>query len=183
MGIASHPFSFKMKQQLKNKIEQLRKLSQTISSVPQIVDNVVSDNKDILLSLNRDQMLLGRDNEGNILSPSYLLDPYFKTQEAALNYARMKYSLEQQHKSLIWNPVYLFPDKDKNTPNLIVTGLFQDHLFITTGSGKYEISSTYIDSSDINRKYNNKVFGLAPQSRNYFWLEYIKPILLKALRV
>lgn len=172
-----------MKKQLRDKIGQFRNLTGVINSVPEMVDNIVSENKDVLLFLNRDQMLLGRDADGNILSPSYLQDPYFKTPEAAKNYANMKYNLEPVHNSLISNNTLLFPAKGRITPNLIVTGLFQDHLYITTGGGKYDIGSTYIDSSDIDRKYKGKVFGLAPQSRNYFWLEYIKPILLKALEI
>jgi hypothetical protein len=152
-----------------------------IRTLPEALDEVVSDNADILLSLNRDQILLGRDAEGNILAPSYLEDPYFKSPEAATAYARMKYALEPIHRGLIWNPVYLYPDKDMNTPNLIVTGSFQDRMFIKTSQGEHLIYSSYVDTYDINTKYNGKVFGLAPRSKEYFYLEYIRPALLKHL--
>ena len=156
-------------------------MSDAIRSVPDVLDKVVSDNKDVLLSLNRDQMLLGRDADGDVLSPSYLQDPYFKTQAAAQSYARMKYALESSHRSLLWTPVKLYPEKDRNTPNLIVTGLFQNGLFITTGGGSFDINSSYVASGDINRKYKGRVFGIAPKSKEYFYLEFIKPILLKHL--
>lgn len=172
-----------MKSQLRNKIAQFRQISESIRTVPEVLEKVISDNKDVLLSLNRDQMLLGRDADGNILSPSYLQDPYFKTQEAAQSYARMKYALESSHRSLLWTPVQLYQEKDRNTPNLIVTGLFQDGLYITTGGGSFDINSSYIASGDINKKYKGRVFGIAPKSNEYFYLEFIKPTLLKHLGV
>ncbi len=58
-----------MKQQLRNKIRQFNKLSQAIKEIPQVADKVVSDNADILKSLNRDQMLLGRNTDGELFSP------------------------------------------------------------------------------------------------------------------
>lgn len=164
-------------QDIINRLESIRK---NINSVPEIVSKVVEDNKDVILSLNRDQMLLGRDTEGEVLSPSYLQDPYFKSQEAAQAYARMKYALESQHNSYIWNP-QLYPDKDRNTPNLIVRGDFQNAMFITANKTSYTIGSTYIDSPAINSKYKNRIFGLAPKSKEYFYREWILPALINAL--
>ena len=182
MGDFFTPF-LHMKSQLRDKINQFRKISENIRSVPEVLDKVVSDNKDVLLSLNRDQMLLGRDADGEMFKPSYLQDPYFKTQAAAQSYARMKYALEPSHKALLWTPVQLYPDKDRNTANLIVTGLFQNGLFITAGGGSFDINSSYVASGDINRKYKGRVFGIAPKSKEYFFLELIKPTLLKHLGV
>ncbi len=117
----------------------------------------------------------------NYFPPTYQQDPYFKTKDQADWYAGMKYRLEGEHRSFIWNPVYLYPEKPKNVPNLIVTGSFHDHMFITTGNGQYTIESTYVESKDIEKKYNNKVFGLAPKSKEYFWQEYLRKELLKHL--
>lgn len=167
--------------ELQYKISIFKRLSDTVKDIDNIVNKVVEDNKDILLSLNRDQMLLGRDSQGDILSPSYLQDPYFNTPQAAQSYARMKYALESSHNSRLWAPVQLYPEKDRNTPNLIVTGLFQGAMYITTGSGKYTLGSNYINSPDIETKYRNRVFGLAPRSKEYFYLEVIKPEIIKAL--
>jgi len=170
-----------MKQQLQDKINQFRRLSENIKTIPEVVDRVVAENSDVIISLNKDQILSGRDADGNKLAPNYLQDPYFKSQEAAQSYARYKYSLEDMHNSLIWNTTPLFPTKDRNTPNLIVTGLFQDHLFITTGKGSYTIGSTYIDADDINRKYKGRVYGLAPVSGRFFYTEYVRQAIIKHL--
>ena len=167
---------------IRDLINKLNGVSDKIKKVHEIVNQVVSDNSDVLLSLNRDQMLLGRNSDGDELGPNYLQDPYFKSREAAERYARMKYALEPSHVGLIWNP-QLFPDKSKDTPNLIVTGSFQDAMFISVSGGKYNIGSTYVDASDISQKYNNKVFGLAPQSKEYFYRQWILPELLKVLNL
>ena len=172
-----------MKTAIQNRINRYKALSNAIKNVPNVINKVVNDNKDVLLSLNRDQMLLGRDNKGNVLSPSYLSDPYFSSPAKAQAYARMKYALESMHNSLLWYPVQLFPDKDRNTPNLIVSGKFQDAMFISTSGDSFTIGSSYIDSSNINAKYKNNVFGIAPESAAYFYREYIRPVIINSLNV
>ena len=168
-------------QGVNDKIKRIQTLQDNISKVPEVINSVVSSKKDVLLSLNRDQMLLGRNSDGEVLGPSYLQDPYFKTPEKAKNYAEMKYKLEGVHNNMITNP-QLFPNKNKDTPNLIVTGPFQDSMFILLGENEYEIGSTYIDTPDIESKYNHKVFGIAPESRAYFYRQWLLPVLIKSLK-
>lgn len=111
---------------------------------------------------------LGRNAEGEVLTPSYLEDPYFHTQEAAQAYASMKYGLELVHKSRLTFPLN-YPDKERNTPNLIVTGDFQNGMFLRTMTDSFLIDSGYDESRDIEQKYNNKVFGLAPLAKEFWW--------------
>ena len=124
-------------------IEKIERLQQSVNRVPEKVSEVVRENQEVLLSLNRDQMLLGRDAEGNILTPGYLDDPYFDTPEQAETYANMKYRLE---------------------------------------ADSFLIGSTYPEARDIDSKYDGKVFGIAPASRDYFYRHYIHPALLRLLR-
>lgn len=170
-----------MIRELQIRVNRYQRIIESIKRVPEAINKTITDNKDVLLALNRDQMLLGRDNEGNVLSPSYLNDPYFSSPEKAQAYARMKYGLEPYHKSMLWFPMQLYPDKERNTPNLIVTGSFQDAMFITASSNSFTIGSTYIDSEDIETKYHNKVFGIAPNSKEYFYREFIRTLLINAL--
>lgn len=169
-----------MIKQLQDRINRYQRVRDNIASIPSVLNKVVSDNKDVIISANRDQMLLGRNSSGRTLSPSYLQDPYFKSKVQAESYARMKYALESTHLGRLWNPEQLYPDKDRNTPNLIVTGLFQDSMFIATSVDSFEIGSTYLGSKDIDRKYGG-VFGLADKSKEYFYREFIKPAFIKAL--
>ena len=66
---------------------------QRVDNWPEVVEWQIEEYGDELVDLNRDQMLLGRNAEGEVLTPSYLEDPYFPTQEAAQAYASMKYGL------------------------------------------------------------------------------------------
>lgn len=161
-------------------INRLEVLKRRIKLIPDKVSTIAKNNQDVLISLNKDQMLLGRNIDGAKLTPDYLNDPYFKSIEAAKSYAAMKYHLESKHKARIENPT-LYPDKDRNTPNLIVTGPFQDSMFINMRSDSFLIGSSYRDSDDIERKYNNLVFGLSPESKEYFYKTHLHPALKKLL--
>lgn len=159
-----------MIQDLRKRIKRIQK---NLTHIGDKIGEVVESRKDVILSLNRDQMLLGRDAEGKVLSPTYLDDPYFTSPDKAERYAHMKYKLESEHRAMIEHPS-LYPDKDKNTPNLIVTGVFQSGMFINVGSGTFTIGSTYKDSNDIESKYRGLVFGLSPESKEYFYNHYLK---------
>lgn len=168
----SAPLIFKTMASVQEMIQRLQGVRERIKSVPEIVGAVANAHKDELLSLNKDQMLLGRKSTGGLFKPSYLSDPYFKTKTQAQAYAQMKYRLEGIHKSRIEH-VLGYPDKPKNTPNLIVTGPFQDNMYITFNGNGFTIGSTYQDSGAIESKYNNAVFGLAPLSREWFYKIYL----------
>lgn len=171
-----------MESRLRNRIEKYRRVSQAIKTIPNELDQVVESHKDVLLALNRDQMLLGRNAHGILLSPTYQLDPFFETKKAADNYAKMKAGLEGSHESRLWSHAQVYPRKPRDVPNLIVTGPFQNGMFITTGGGEYTIWSSYIATDDIDRKYNG-VFGLAPKSVDFFWTTYMRTELLKYLGI
>lgn len=162
--------------------KRIEKMIDRLNTVPEVVELVVRDQQDTLVSLNKDQMLLGRNTDGKVLTPDYLSDPYFKTREEALFYARMKYRLESQHNARISHPLN-YPNKGRNTPNLIVTGPFQDAMRIRLTSDAFFIDSGYNESKEIERKYQHKVFGLSPESREYFYEKYIKPKIKKHLNV
>ncbi len=163
---------------ISNLIGKFETVSKNISTVDTVIERVAEQNKDVILSLNKDQLLFGRNTDGDLLSPSYLDDPYFKTEKQAQWYAGMKYNLERAHAARIHNP-QLFVTKPRNTPNLIVSGAFQGGMLIVIGGNRFEISSTYEDTADIESKYNYKVFGLAEVSHQYFYANYLHEELLR----
>lgn len=151
-----------------------------IRSIEKTVNDVVFANSNVILDLNRTQLLSGRNSEGNLLSPGYLQDPYFRTPQAAQRYADWKDGMQSYHDSLIGQKG-IYPPKPSGIPNLIITGLFQDGMFITTDSIGYTIDSDYKNTKDIESKYNGLVFGLAPPSRSWFYLYYLRNTLLNSL--
>lgn len=165
-------------------IDNINSAYERINRIDTVITKVAEEKNDVLLSLNRDQMLSGRDTDGNSFTPGYTDDPYFKTKEKAESYKRMKEGLEVTHRGRIrFSNAQLYPNKDSNTPNLIITGPFQDNMFINTSPTAYEIGSSYTDSNDIESKYNNKVFGLAPKSKEYFWENFLLPELKQFLKL
>jgi len=163
------------------------KYEKAYNQIDSTLSKVVSSNQDVLLDLNRDQLLYGRDANGDVITPDYMSDPYFdkfkNPMKAASNYKNMKRKLEDAHRGMIkYLGVQLFPDKKDDTPNLIVTGTwFMDHLFINIGTDKYEIGSTGKAADDIQNKYEgygHPVFGLALKSKEYFYFGWIRPAIL-----
>jgi hypothetical protein len=149
--------------------------------LPALIADEVEKTKDVLLDLNRDQLLYGRDAKGEVLTPGYMDDPYFEGDlKAASKYMNRKKKLEDKH----WNRIKfrdagLFPDKSGDTPNLLINGnWFMNHLLIDVNKDKYTISSTGIAADDIQRKYagyGHPVYGFAPVSVNYYYFGYLRP--------
>ncbi|MDR1562257.1 MAG: hypothetical protein LBS54_04110 [Dysgonamonadaceae bacterium] len=159
---------------LKDKIEAFNK------ALKPAINEEVHRTRDVILSLNQDQLLYGRNADGELLKPDYMDDPYFEgDKEKALNYLNGKINLEDMHESLIRFPeLNLFTGKPRGTPNLIINGAwFMNHLFINVGEGTYTIGSYGIKEGDISKKYNNRTYGLAPPSRRHYYFEYLRPVI------
>jgi hypothetical protein len=153
------------------------KFSAAYQAVPETISNTVEQTQDVLLNMNRDQMLQGRDADGNLFAPTYTNDPYFETPDQAARYSKMKYLLEVKHRSRMQG-VGLYGEKPTDVPNLIVTGPFQDGMFIRVTKEAYEIGSTYEDADDINAKYKNRAFGIAPLYKAFYWTNYLRGKIL-----
>lgn len=140
----------------------------------------VNNTKDVLLNLNKDQLLYGRDADGNLLAPTYLNDPFFKTKAAAERYYKMKQRLEASHISRIrFGNIQLFAPKPSDVPNLIVNGMFQDRFVINVSGKSFTIDSSYIDGDDINNKYKGRVYGLAPVSKEFYYRHYVRATIFR----
>ena len=171
----------------------VEKYKKAYNELPEAIFNTVQQISDVLLDLNKDQLLQGRDADGNILTPGYLQDDYFPTSKMAQAYLRKKIRLEQIHwaRMRFLTGIELYPGKNENTPNLIVTGPFHDGFFIkaTKGSfdkldaiGEYTIDSSYEDADDINSKYKGRVYGHAPRSKAFIYFTYIRPTIERVYR-
>jgi hypothetical protein len=154
------------------------------STLPDAIAAEVERTKDVLLDLNRDQLLYGRDADGNVLKPDYVDDSYFQKYKnplkAAIRYKKMKMALEDEHYGKIrFGHLQLFDDKSPDTPNLIVNGSwFMNHLFINVDKDKYTIDSGGQAANDIQSKYEgygHRIYGIAPASAKYYYFGFIRP--------
>lgn len=141
----------------------------------------IQENEEVLLELNRSQILQGRDSDGELFSPTYEQDPYFTSPEKGANYGRWKERIRPEADSLIYTP--LFSAKPAGVPNLFVTGPFVSGMFITTGTTSFVIDSSYFKSGDINSKYKGKVFGLTQAAIDFFYRNFLRRRILQAVYI
>lgn len=162
---------------------RLTELQRRLETLPDALADCIEYNKDELLQLRKDEMLLGRDSDGHPFTPGYTEDPYFKSKQAANAYADYKHSIQSLQSGWIQHPLN-YPNKDSNTPNLRQTKAkyhpmgFQDQMFIQTGRESFIIGSTFQGASEMDAKYNRKLYPLGPLAKEYFW----RYILLRWLR-
>ena len=163
-----------------------RRFDRFQSSLSSTVSDTVAKTADVIVDLNRDQLLYGRNAKGEVLSPSILDDPYWNDKggrEAAARYVKDKNSRHGEFAALMsYTQVQLFPGKNDASANLIhSTGsYFFNHFFINASENSYVIGSTGIAADDIEDKYDS-VYGLAPQSKGFYWRGWIGPAVWQSL--
>jgi hypothetical protein len=149
----------------------------------QTVEDEVNNTLDVVANLNTAQLLYGRDADGELLTPTYLDDPYFKgNKKRAEAYMEKKTRLSPQ----LMSHIQLFPQKPEETPNLIITGTwFHNYFYATAGGGKYTIGSTGLAADDIQKKYESyghRIFGLSKPARDFYYRYYIRPAILRSYK-
>lgn len=159
---------------IEGKLAYVTERQKRVDNWPEVIETIVARYGHELVQLNVDQILLGRNTDEQLFTPSYLNDPYFKTKEAAQAYAAMKKRLEAAHRARMVFPLN-YPNKPSDTPNLMVRGNFLNGMYITRTAEDFTIGSkplaplTLVDADDIEQKYNYKVFGLTPLSKEFWW--------------
>lgn len=126
-----------------------------------------------------DQLYSGVNGRDKPLRPTYLHDPWFKSDEAGKwknngkGYAMWK---KEEHPPA---PSFQgYPPRDVYTPNLIITGEFYNSIRVNVSPEGLKIGSETTMGKDIEKKYGSIIFGLGPRSRRYF-IEYILNPALK----
>lgn len=139
------------------------------SELANIISNILEKHSDLLVEIQKYQLYAGQNAEGNPLSPSYLDDPYFNDRAAAQRYADWKNSLGQDRS----NPIY--KKKDKNTPNLIVTGtLIYNTIYASVSPKELIISARTSILSKLEGKYKEP-FGINQLGWDYYTKKYFIP--------
>ena len=132
--------------------------------VEEIAVEIIAEDTAELTQLQKDQLWAGKDNEGNDLTPTYLTDPYFKTQEQAKAYMEYKYKLTPPEGFL--SP---YPDRKKEVPNLWITGYWQSGIQFKIEDGGFFINTNKLNPAII-AKYP-KALGLNETGLDYYRTE------------
>lgn len=109
--------------------------------VHRIVKTSLGENRELMLDLNRDQMMQGKRSDGSDITPEYTYFTRLRKMEQGAN-----------------------PD----VVSLYDTGDFQRDMYLDVGSDTLEIDSIDKKSDDLKAKYGEKIFGLGNNSREQY---------------
>lgn len=163
---------------------RITELQRRLETLPDALADCIEHNKDEIIELRQDEMMLGRDSDGHPFTPGYTEDPFFKTKAKAHAYANWKHRIYERQKAVRIQHPLNYVNKDPDTPNLRQVPdkynslSFQDQMFIQTGRESFIIGSTFRGASEMDAKYNRKLYPLGPLAKDYFW----RYILLQWLR-
>jgi hypothetical protein len=136
--------------------------------ITKIAGDSLQRNSDKVRELNIQQLMQGLNAEGQPLSPKYSDDPYFKSRESALRYARWKKKL--------------FPETPFDTPNLIIIGTYHNSITAKRMGNQVQFRASATFASSIAAKYGNKELGLSPDSKTTAYNEIVRPDLVTGIK-
>lgn len=145
----------------------LRRLQQL--DVEQAAQQSVANTVEEVLQYNLEQMMEGKRQDGEDISPSYLDDPYFKSKEAAQRYSDWKDEITPN------------PKRKKGIPNLYIVGAFHGSIRATVSGGIIKFDSSFPEAEEIEAKFD-KIYGLNAEKRTVYIAEHLRPELMKNVR-
>lgn len=156
------------------------------------VTNSLRESEDLIHDLITDQLMAGLDENGKQIRPTYLQDSYFRETTKTEKAARKKAMWWRDMKERITPPetsnLLKFPPRNRNTPNLIITGEY--HRSITPividgkDGGKIITRSIgfYAGDNALEEKYGPSHLGLTRKAKKYLLDNRIKPAIENLLK-
>lgn len=145
-------------------LEQLTANAKALS-MDDIVGNVLQQHEKDIMEMQHKQLLEGKDNDGNDLTPSYTQDVqpqgYFKSRESAARYAAWKGTLNYPYQV----------QRNQDTPNLYINGRFFNELEVKFNQDSVAIMPRTTYAAAIVGKYGINSFGLSMQKWNQLFTE------------
>ena len=112
---------------------------------------ILDQNLDKLRELNLAQLMQGKNNKGELLSPKHSDNPYFKTPEAGLRYAAWKQRL--------------FPETPFNIANLKITGVYHESISFSRHGDVVSSDASASFAGSIEQTFNGTPLGLDEDSK------------------
>jgi hypothetical protein len=135
----------------------IKKLQRNVASIIQNIDEIVMEaaikQEKFIVASNRSQMWDGKNINNENIRPSYSEDPYFKKPGAAQRYAEWKYKITPNSK------------RDKDTPNLYITGPFYRSIELVKNKGFLQLTTKTSLGQKIISKFSN-VLGLISDNKS-----------------
>ena len=92
-----------------------------------IATDITLRNKGEIVKDVKNQLWDGQKPDGSDITPSYLDDPYFKTQKQAMGYANWKMKLSRNSR------------RNKYAPNLYINGYFYSTIDVKVNKGIFDV--------------------------------------------
>jgi hypothetical protein len=132
-----------------------------------VAGSVIDGNLEKLKALNIGQMMKGKNNKGEFFSPTHSDNPFFKSPEAGLAYARFKQRL--------------FPDSPFNIANFRITGYYHETVSFSRRGNVVAAESNASFADKIQSEFKDTTLGLNPESHETAWNDVIKSHMLRIL--
>ncbi|HEX8358172.1 MAG TPA: hypothetical protein VF610_12195 [Segetibacter sp.] len=130
-----------------------------------IVDRHTQD----ITELQTEQMRAGKDKNDNWIRPYYSENPFFKSPESAMRYAKWK--------------SHISPNKDKpfNVPDLFIIGTYHNSVRTEVSGDKFKIKGTASFAFSVESVHKDAL-GLNSESRHFFIEKFTIPEITKILK-
>lgn len=146
----------------KEAIRRLQRLDEALEGVVvDAIDNTATD----IIALNQQQLYAGRLSDGSPVTPSYLEDPYFKSEASAQRYSDWKDEITPNS------------ERQPGVPNLFINGFFYDSWSIKASADNITFNSSDPNAMDIEEKFGEKIYGLDDENMNTYRRENFFPLL------
>ena len=146
----------------KSMLERIRAIR-----LQEIAGDIIDQNLDVLRQYNLDQLMQGKNNIGEMLSPKHSENPWFKKPGAAGRYAAWKHRL---------NPLAPF-----DVPDLRITGVYHESISFTRRGDIVAAEASASFAPSIEATFNGTPLGLDEESMEKTWQEVIKSPMLHIL--
>lgn len=115
-----------------------------------------------LLSENKKQMYDGKTRTGDNITPTYQLDPYFKTPQAAQRYSDWKDEITPNS------------NRPSGVPNLFIDGTYYGTLDIVISGDVIQFPSSFKGANDINTTFAG-IHGLGGPYKALYLKDFLRP--------
>lgn len=133
------------------------------------VPAIVTENAGDLVKLQKEQLSEGRGIDGEFIRPLYSENPYFKTPEAAMRYAKYKQKITP-------NPL-----RPLDVPNLFINGRYvYDNIFVRLTKNVFSLEADGIGQQILDEHPN--AAGLDAEKRAIFAEKIVLPQFKKVFK-
>jgi len=147
----------------------LDRIDRAIVSFPAITSSIAGRKEREIRGVQIEQLLDGRSNTGDYLSPTILDDPYFEGDRLkAWKYAEMK--------------ARLYPDTPFGIPNLTIVGYYHSTISVNVQGQELIFDGGTKMGPSIAAKYHNTHLGLSPASKKIVYIDIIRQPLRESIK-